>query len=93
MQNPTTISPMISYPASPFVWYDPVHGREMQRNMMNQQAISTPTHNYYTPEYQAWLETELKNRFQTQAQVQVNTRPVRLTRQPSWLQSGNYDTK
>ena len=74
-----------SYPSSPFVWYDSVLGREMQRNMMNQQPISTPT---YRPEYQAWLETELKNRFQP-----VNTRPVRLTRQPSWLQSGNYDTK
>jgi hypothetical protein len=87
-----TIYQMTSYPSSPFIWYDPVLGLEMQQNMVTQQPIPTPTHNL---EYHAWLEAELKTRFQaqTQAQIQVNRRPVRQTRQPAWLHSGNYNTK
>lgn len=88
MQNLTTISPMTSYPSSPFIWYDPVLGHEMQRNMINQQSIPTSTH---SSEYQIWLENELKNRLQ--AQAQVNTRPIRQTRQPSWFYNGNYYNK
>ena len=54
---------MSSYPSSPFIWYDPVMGREMQQNMMNHQPISTTVHN---AEYQTWLETELKNKLPVQ---------------------------
>ena len=62
-----------SYPSSPFIWYDPVLGREMQQNMMNHQPISTPVHN---AEYQTWLETELKNK------VPVQRKSLRLILKP-----------
>ena len=64
---------MSSVPSSPFVWYDPVIGLEMQRNMMNQQPISTPVHK---TEYQTWLETELNNK------VPVQRKSLRLILKP-----------
>lgn len=64
---------MSSVPSSPFVWYDPVIGLEMQRNMVNQQPNPTPTHN---TEYQIWLETELKNK------VPIQRKSLRLILKP-----------
>jgi hypothetical protein len=63
-----------SYPSSPFIWYDPVLGLEMQQNMVNNQPISTPVHNV---EYQTWLETELKNKLLSNTQ-KVQKKPLRL---------------
>jgi hypothetical protein len=64
---------MSSVPSSPFVWYDPVIGLEMQRNMVNRQPNPTPTHN---TEYQTWLETELKNK------VPIQRKSLRLILKP-----------